>query len=150
MGVRDYIFGNAESGETPLRVRDLERYDPGNTIPPINREQKSADIHHLKSFEAIAKTLKDTNDALDNNRDSMIELDRLAAQERHRLDDEREQLQFTKNTLLDQLQQYVETTVPNGKLIIEPTVPPDPSTLDVSFEQPLPTTPPSIPTQEDE
>jgi len=149
MGVRDYIFGISDDGDNQLRIRDLDRYDPGNTIPPVNREQRSADIHHLKSFEAIAKTLKDTNSALDQNRESMFELNRVAAEERSRLDDERDQLQFTKNTLLDQLQQHVETTVPNGKLIIEPTVPPDPSTLDVTFERTPLDTPPTIPASEE-
>jgi hypothetical protein len=45
---------------------------------------------------------------MNKNTDDMIELDRIAADERWRLDEQRKDLSFKKNTLLDQLQQDVE------------------------------------------
>ena len=143
MGLVQYLRGETNENDDMLRVSELDRYEPGSTVPPVTRE---ADVHHLKSFEAIAKALKEATAAMNKNTDDMIELDRIAADERRRLDEQRRDLSFKKNTLVDQLQQYIENTVEHGKLVIETPAPPDPSTLDVRFNHS--TTPPSIPTQE--
>jgi hypothetical protein len=140
MGLVQYLRGEHSETGNRLRVSELGSYDPGHTVPPVNREQAGADVLHLKSFETIAKALKEATAAVNQNTDDMIELDRVAADERRRLDEQRSDLAFKKNTLLDQLQQYIENTVEHGKLVIEPP-PPDPNALDVRFE----TTPPAVP-----
>ena len=143
MSVLQNLFG-ASQGQLSdrLRVRDLDEYEPGNTIPPVHRSKSN--VSHLKTFEMYADDIVENRNKLAQNRSDMIELDRLANEERRRLDEVRSELELEQNTLHDQLNQHVEIVYPHAKLVHTSPPPPDPSELDVQVW------PPVIPPQENE
>ena len=139
--IRGAIQGPQSIGDR-LRVRELDDYEAGNTIPPVHRSKSN--VSHLKTFEQYADDITANRDRLTQNRSDMIELDRLAEDERRRLDEIKHDLEHERNTLHDQLNQHVELVYPHAKLVHTSPPPPDPSELDVVVW------PPAIPPQETE